>query len=261
MRRVIDLFRYPIKGLSPQRLAHTPLLPGCGFPGDRRWALTNGQWHYEEASYRPRPKSDFLMLMRHEALATWATTFDADGRTIRIAVPGGDALCIRSDDAADLERLSDFAARHLGAPLAGRPRLVEATTHRFTDAAVGSPVLMSAISLINLATVRALGDAVGVALHPLRFRANLYFDGGSPFEELDWVGRELCFGAARARILMRTRRCAAVNVNPHSGARDLDLPRHLLRRHGHADVGVYAEVLEGGSVQPGDRLDLVPATT
>ena len=261
MRRVIDLFRYPVKGLSAQRLEVTTLLPGCGCPGDRRWAITNGTWRYDEASYRPRPKIDFLMLMRHEAMATWATTLDADGRTLRIAEPAGDAICVRSDDAADREALSDFVTRHLGTPLAGRPCLVEGRTHRFTDAAIASPEMMSAISLINLATVRALGDALGLTVHPLRFRANVYFDGGMPFEELDWVGRELRLGGVHARVLSRTRRCAAVNVDPLSGARDLDLVRHLLRQHGHADVGVYAEVLQGGELRPNDEVELAAPPT
>ena len=38
--------------------------------------------------------------------------------------------------------------------------------------------------------------------------------------------------------------------------RDLDIPATLMRRLGHMDCGVYAEVVEGGAVAEGDRLSV-----
>jgi hypothetical protein len=49
-------------------------------------------------------------------------------------------------------------------------------------------------------------------------------------------------------------RCAAVNVDPESAARDLDIPHALMRRFGHADCGVYAEVIAGGAIGVGDAI-------
>jgi MOSC domain-containing protein YiiM len=49
-------------------------------------------------------------------------------------------------------------------------------------------------------------------------------------------------------------RCAAVNVDPESAARDLDIPHTLTRRFGHGDCGVYAEVIAGGTVSVADAI-------
>jgi MOSC domain-containing protein YiiM len=52
----------------------------------------------------------------------------------------------------------------------------------------------------------------------------------------------------------RIRRCAAINVDPETAARDLNIPHALMRRLGHADCGVYAEVIAGGTIAAGDTI-------
>ena len=39
-----------------------------------------------------------------------------------------------------------------------------------------------------------------------------------------------------------------------TGQRDLTIPQALQRRLGHADCGIYAEVMEGGSIAAGDTI-------
>jgi uncharacterized protein len=80
----------------------------------------------------------------------------------------------------------------------------------------------------------------------------VYFEGWAPFSELERIGEEFQMGAVRLRLLRRTRRCAATEVNPVTARRDLPVPRLLLQHYGHADMGVYAEVLSGGQIAPGD---------
>ena len=50
---------------------------------------------------------------------------------------------------------------------------------------------------------------------------------------------------ARLKIVKRIVRCAATEVDPDTGIRDLDVPRILMQTYGHVDCGVYAEVIEG----------------
>jgi len=59
---------------------------------------------------------------------------------------------------------------------------------------------------------------------------------------------------ARLKIAKRIVRCAATNVDPDTGARDLAIPETLLRSFGHADCGVYGEVIEAGEVAVGNGL-------
>ena len=254
MRTLQSIYRYPVKGLSPEPLADVAVQAGCGFPRDRTFAITNGAWEFDPGSYRPRPKSDFLMLMLHESLAALRTRVSEDER--RLSVGGADGRTVEYDlnDAADLERLSDFFAAYLPDKVKGRPRLVRSGVHRFTDVSVVSPTLMQSISLINLASVRDLGAHMGRDLDPLRFRANLYYDGGEAWEELGWAGREIRLGSLRTHVVLRTRRCAATNVDPATGARDLGIPQALVKNFGHGDMGVYVELLDGGTLRPGDAL-------
>jgi uncharacterized protein YcbX len=91
-------------------------------------------------------------------------------------------------------------------------------------------------------------------VHPLRFRANLYVRGWPAWHEFDLLGRTLAIGEARLKVVKRITRCAAINVDPDTAARDLNIPQTLMRRFGHADCGVYAEVVAGGEIAEGDAV-------
>ena len=71
---------------------------------------------------------------------------------------------------------------------------------------------------------------VGLPVHPLRFRANLYASGWPPWHEFELLDRILVIGATRLKVVKRITRCAAVNVDPEWAVRDLDIPPALLRR-------------------------------
>ena len=249
MNTIHALYRYLIKGLSAEQLDRIEVKAGQGFPRDRQFAITNGTWDYSEDEYAPRPKTDFLALMKHESLAVLKSKVVGDRLTIR--TPDGATFEASLQDETGRDQISQFFVRYLGKSTGGTPRVVSSKRFRFTDVSVSSPSLMESVSLINLASVRELEAQIGQPLNPLRFRANIYFDGARPWEELNWLDREIRIGHIRARVLRRTRRCAATNVNPDTGIRDRSIPQALLKTYGHADLGVYAELLEGGELTVG----------
>jgi uncharacterized protein len=53
-------------------------------------------------------------------------------------------------------------------------------------------------------------------------------------------------------------RCAATNVEPGAGIRDMNIPQTLMQHLGHADCGVYAEITAPGDIAPGDAVTLAP---
>jgi uncharacterized protein YcbX len=120
--------------------------------------------------------------------------------------------------------------------------------HSFSD------VARKVVSIINLSSVRAIENMVGVPVHPLRFRANLYVEGWPAWSEFDLLDRTLAIGETRLKVVKRIVRCAAVNVDPETAERDLSIPQALQRRLGHGDCGIYAEVIEGGSIAVGDTI-------
>jgi hypothetical protein len=255
MRTITALYRFPVKGLSPEALETVSLQAGRGFPRDRELAFTNGRWSYDSDQYTPHPKTAFLMLMQHERLAALRTQVSAEGGLLRVQPPTGPGLEVSLEDPADLERAGRFFADYLGVS-GPQPQLVKAGQHRFTDVSVVSPTLMQAVSVINLASVRDLGARMGCELDPMRFRANVYFDGGEPWEELGWIDHELQLGEVPARAVLRTRRCAATNVDPTTGVRDLGIPQALIKHYRHGDMGVYVELLGSGTLRRGDPLHI-----
>ena len=127
-----------------------------------------------------------------------------------------------------------------------------ATDDRLYD--LQADVARKVVSIINLASVAAIEGVVGQPVHPLRFRANMYVSGWPAWHEFELLDRTLAIGDVRLKVVKRIVRCAAVNVDPESAARDLDIPHTLLRRFGHSDCGIYAEVIGGGSVRVGDAI-------
>jgi uncharacterized protein YcbX len=55
-------------------------------------------------------------------------------------------------------------------------------------------------------------------------------------------------------VVKRIVRCAATNIDPATGARDLTIPKTLQQTFGHADCGIYAEVIAAGDIAIGDAL-------
>src|SRR5204863_1296849 len=139
-----------------------------------------------------------------------------------------------------------FFAGFCADELRGPPKVLHAEGHSFSD------VARKVVSIINLASVAALETAVGAPIHPLRFRGNLYVEGWPAWREFELLGQELSIAGARLKVVKRIVRCAATNVDPDTGMRDLAIPDTLMRTYGHADCGVYAEVVAAGAIAVGD---------
>ena len=144
--------------------------------------------------------------------------------------------------------IEQFFAGYLGNEVRGSPKLFRAKQHTFSD------MPRHCLSLVNISSLRELERVMKVPIDPLRFRANLYFDTGTPWEELNWCNKEIRIGGVTVVGHARTERCAATNVNPETAKRDINIPLHLKRAFGHVDMGLYVDVIKGGTMQEGDIL-------
>jgi uncharacterized protein len=246
---VTSLYRYPVKGLSAEPLADALLTSGQHFPGDRLFAIENGPSGFDPANPEHQPKQKFLVLARQAALARLRTRYDNTDGTLSIVEDEMEVARGSVRTPAGRREIDDFFRMFFGQELAGAPKLLEGPPgFRFMDSRSGY------VSIINLATVRALEKETGMAIDPIRFRANIYIDGVPAFAEFDWVGRRIHAGGAVLRGLKRTERCAATTVNPRTAVRDLMIPAVLMRTYGHADCGIYCAVAQGGRLAVGDGL-------
>jgi uncharacterized protein YcbX len=251
--RVEHIYRYPMKGLSAEAMEEVALAVGEGLPHDRRFAFAQGDSAFDPADPKWLPKRNFACLMMNAVVAKVQAAFDPVTNTMALRGPEGMPLRAPVDTEAGRAALAAWLTDFMGEDARGALRFAEVPGHAFTD------IAPKAVSIIGLNSVAALSAKMGVALDPLRFRANIYVSGGLPFAELDWVGQEILLGGARLRVFKRTQRCAATEVNPATAERDAKPPRALREHYGHADLGIYAEVLEGGRVAVGDALELTQA--
>jgi uncharacterized protein YcbX len=242
------IYRYPVKGLSPERLARAELSAGRTIAADRLYAIENGPSGFDPAAPAYFPKTKFLMLMRNERLAALDTRFDEKTHTLTIVAEGREAARGDLRIAEGRAAIEIFFARHCANDLRGPPKVLHAQGHSFSDVAA------KVVSIINLASVAAIENAVGAPVDPLRFRANLYVKGWPAWREFDLVGKTIAAGPARLKIVKRIVRCAATNVEPRTGIRDLAIPETMMRAFGHMDCGVYAEVVQGGTIAAGDAI-------
>ena len=247
--RIQAIYRYPVKGLSPEPLARTQLEVMETLPADRLYAIENGPSGFEPAAPRHQPKQRYLMLMRNERLARLRTGFQDASHTLTIETEGREAARGDLRTSEGRAAIEAFLAGFCADELRGPPKVLHAPGFSFSD------VARKVVSIINLASVAAIEDVVGRPVHPLRFRGNVYVAGWPAWREFDFLGQEITLARGpRLRVIKRIVRCAATNVDPDTGIRDLSIPDTLMRSFGHADCGVYGEVVEGGEIAVGDEL-------
>ena len=246
--RVVSLCRYPVKGFGPEMLDEVTLTPGETIPFDRAWAIENGPGRFDPENPQTLPKINFLMLMRNARLAALGCEFDDATRTFTLYRDGHQMVKGALETQIGRNLIEQFIAGYMPGDLRGAPHIVHAPGHSFSD------VADKCLHVVNLASVRELERNVSKAVDPLRFRANVYVDMGEPWVEFDWVDKSIGLGATRLDVIARTDRCAATEVDPQTGERDLGIPAALQRVWGHQDFGLYARVVEGGTLCVGDAV-------
>src|SRR6185437_778174 len=223
------IYRYPVKGLSPQSLERVALSAGATLPADRLYAIENGPSGFDPAAPAYFPKQRFLMLMRNARLASLRTDYDDRTHTLTIHWEGREAargdLRTREGQLA----IEAFFRRFMPDELRGPPKVLSGQGHSFSD------VAKKVVSIINLASVAAVENVAGAPVNPLRFRGNIYVDGWPAWHEFDLLGRELRIGEVRLKVVKRIVRCAATEVDPDTGIRDVPVPATLMKTFGHAD--------------------------
>jgi len=248
MPSVAALYRYPVKGLSPEPLSAAQLTPGETIPYDRAWAIENGPSPFDPSAPKHLPKTHFLMLMRNERLAELTTRFDEATGTLTIRRAGALVAQGRLDTADGRRAIEAFFDTFEADELRGPARVLSCPGFSFSDTAA------KVVSLINLETVAAIGREMGAEVNPLRFRGNLYVAGLPAWDEFALVGKEISVAGVCFTVTKRIDRCAATTVNPVTAVRDLNIPKALQRNFGHVDCGVYLKVETAGTVAIGDAL-------
>lgn len=236
--------RHPIKSHGRESLASVRLAEGAGLPWDRHWAVA-----HEAARLQPgwNPCQMFARGAKAAGLMAIDSTLDEDSATITLRHPDLGQITFAPDRAEDAARFLDWVM-----PLAPRDRPLPARI--VTAGRIMSDTDFPSVSILNMASNRALSDRMGVDLSPERWRGNLWVEGLAPWEEFDLVGKYLAIGEARLKIMEPITRCKATTANPETGRIDADTLGALNTGYGHQDFGVYAMVEQGGIIRTGNEV-------
>lgn len=262
MPRVVALYRYPVKGFTPEACTSLTVLEEGRIAGDRALAFRFADSRLPPEAWSK--KYGFAVLVNTPGLAKLTARFDPQSRRLRI---------MHADTLLADEALSDEGRERLAAaveryaltlpdnPLTGnRERLPlelvgDGVTPRYQDSEQGQ------ITLHSRETVAALGEAIGdPGLDELRFRSNIAIEGVSAWTEHDWVGKRLRIGEVELDVVKLKVRCLATHANPRSGERDLPVMQTLQRAFGQSQPTLGIGLLTrgtGGEIRLGDTLDVI----
>lgn len=233
-----EIVRYPVKSMAGVA-TESALLGWHGLAGDRRFAFRRvadeGGFPWLQASRLPG------LVLYHPVDLDEST---GEPLPTHVRTPDGSRVALRSPE--------------LQAEIAGRfgagVELMQ-IRHGIFDEGM--------LSVISLATMEGIGREAGLELDRRRFRANVVVetDGLEPFLEDGWVGKVLAFGDGDARpavrVTMRDQRCVMINIDPETGTQDARVMKAAVRLNRN-NAGVYATVVQSGTIRVGDRVTLAP---
>jgi uncharacterized protein YcbX len=246
------IYRYPVKSLSAQALTEVQVTAGQPLPHDRRYAIAHGASRFDAADPHWQPKASFLALVRNARLAKLVSHYDEKTETLSIERDGREVVRGCLADLAGRAVVGQFLAAFMAEETRGRAQIAGAPGLWFSD--VPEPY----VSIIGLPSIRDLERVTQAPVDPVRFRANFYLEGSAPWQEFRWLGKEISINGVRFKVEERIGRCAATEVNPRNGERDLTVLASLRSGFDHTDMGVYARPIGDGTLAVGDEI-VVPA--
>ena len=247
--KIAALYRHPVKGLSPEEIDEALLEENGHFPCDRLFAIENGPSGFDPTAPAHQPKFKFLMLMRNERLARLTTRYEEASGLLMMEQNGKIAAQGNLHDDTGRDAITHFLETYLADDMRGPAKILTAEGYRFMDSKSGF------VSILNLASVADIATRIGRPyLDPLRFRANIHAKGWEPWAENTLVGARLKIGEAELEVIKRIERCAATDVDPKIGIRDVRMVEALERLYQHHDCGIYAKITRRGTIRPGDDI-------
>ena len=222
------------------------LAAGATMPWDRVWAIA-----VEGAKVAPGSRAwarcaNFSRGAKSPALMAIRAVVDEGAGRVTLTHPRQAAITVDPDDPADAARLVAWVTP-LADPGRARPAFVVRADVGMTDSPFPS------VSVLNRASLAALGERLGMDLAMERFRGNLWVEGLAPFAEFDLVGREIRRRRGGAGGAPAITRCVATAVDPATGVRDADTLGGLRRAGGTRTSGSMPRSSRAGAWPPATR--------
>ena len=262
MPHVAALYRYPVKGFTPEACETLTVLDEGRIAGDRVLGIRFADTAAADEAWSK--KTEMVALMNTPGLALLHLTLEAEALRLRLSV----ASTIIVDAVLNEEgrkRLATAVAAYVLTldenPLSGHPERLplrvigDGITPRYHDAEAGQVTLHGRGSLHALTA--ALANTEG---SELRFRSNMALEGLGAWEEHSWVGRKVRIGTVTFVVVRPKVRCLATHANPTTGERDVPILTTLTTVFGQEKPTFGVAMVPsqaGGRVHVGDHVTLV----
>ena len=262
MPSVVALYRYPVKGFTPEACDALKVLEEGRIAGDRALGFRFGNSTLPPTAWSK--KYGFAVLVNSPGIAKLTARYDPAALRLRIT-HAERLIAEESLDAEGRARLADAVARFVSSlpdnPLSGHPERLpleligDGVTPRYQDSERGEITLHSRESLAAVA--EALEDP---ALSEMRFRSNIAIEGVGAWTEQEWIGRTLRIGRVEFTVVRPKVRCLATHANPKTGERDRPVMQTLVRAFRQAEPTFAVALLtrgSGGEIRVGDEVRLL----
>lgn len=262
MPRIVALYRYPLKGFTPEHCNSLTVLPEGRAAGDRvlafRFAnapVADDQWCR---------KYEGIVLANTPGLARLTTQFDHRELRLKIALGSQVLADEKLDDAGRVRLVEALTAYVLSLrehPLRNHPdrlplKLIgDGVTPRYQDNEAGQVTLHSRETISSAAV--ALRDP---KLNEHRFRSNIAIEGIEAWAEQSWIGRSIRIGSVEFDVVKSKVRCLATHANPVTGERDLQVMQQLMRSFAQKEPTLGVGMLTrgaGGEIRISDEVTLI----
>lgn len=262
MPNITALYRYPVKGFTPESCRTLTVLDEGRVAGDRALAFRFADSGLPDHAWSK--KYGFAVLANTPGLARLNVRFDHAARKLRIAL-GDDVLAEAALDDEGRKRLAAAVERYVLTqtenPLVDHPErrplelIGDGATPRYQDSQRGEITLHSQASMAAVATAFRKPD-----LEEARFRTNIVVDGLSAWEELDWIGRKVRIGEVELEVTRPKTRCLATHANPQTGERDVPVMQMLVRAFEQREPTFAVALVtsgRGGEIRVGDKVSVL----
>ena len=262
MPRVAALYRYPVKGFTPEECATLTVLAEGRIAGDRVLGIRFADTAAADEAWSK--KTAMVALMHTPGLARLHLRFEAEARRLRLSLASTvfvDAVLTQEGRKRLATAVAEYVLTLDENPLADHPERLplrvigDGVTPRYHDAEAGQVTLHGRGSLHALTA--ALANAEG---SEQRFRSNIALEGLGAWEEHSWVGRKVRIGTVTFDVVRPKVRCLATHANPTTGERDLPILTTLTKVFGQEKPTFAVAMVPsqaGGRIHVGDHVTLV----
>jgi uncharacterized protein YcbX len=259
---VVALYRYPVKGFTPEACDSLDVLAEGRIKGDRVLGIRFANSGVIDNAWSS--KHEFIALVNTPGIARLDLRFNHQALRLRISLDNM-VLVDQALDENGLKRIAEAIENYVlqleDNSLASHPdrlplRVVgDGILSRYQDNEAGQITLHSRESLAAVAA--AVGDA---NLDELRFRSNIAIEGLEAWEEQSWLGRKIQIGQVIFEAMAPKVRCLATQANPNSGKQDLPILKTLTHAFNQQKptfaIGMVTSGA-GGRINVGDKVRLL----